>query len=112
MRIVYATFAWLVFTTHVLFGIWLLTGWLFERWEFLYVASLGVWIGSWVVLGYCPLTVLEFWFRSRGGEVMNLRAEFIQYYVWHWLGIRVSNRVIYTSGVFLFFVLVGMSIWS
>lgn len=102
----------IVFLTHVAFGLWLLVGWVFIDWRLLYIASLFVWIGSWVVLGFCPLTYIEFWLRRKVGKNLDLKEEFIHYYTRKFFRIDLPMSAIFVGGMITFGALICLSLMA
>jgi hypothetical protein len=70
-----------VFVIHICFGVYVLTGWLWPAYYAWYWVALGSWIGSWILLGYCPLTRLEFSLRRLYDKTIDPKREIIQYYI-------------------------------
>src|SRR5574343_51922 len=99
-----------IFLAHVAFGLWLLVGWLFVGWQLLYVASLFIWIGSWLILGLCPLTYVEFWLRRKTGQDIDLKEEFIHYYTRKFFRIDLPMPAIFVGGIIVFGVLLYLSL--
>jgi hypothetical protein len=90
------------FWFHVLLGIFILVGWAFPRLKILYIALLLVWMFSWIVLGYCPVTKWEFSLRRKYDKSIDTNAEAIQFYVKKILGKTITSRSVFIGGGIVF----------
>ena len=97
----------LLFVSHCLIGIFILLGWYFSQIKFEYRIFLIVWLLTWLVLGYCPITKLEFFLRSKYDKRIDPNAEAIQYYWYRFFGKNISSKVIFNGGLIVFFIVFG-----
>ena len=95
---------------HVLFGLFCLFGWRYPELSPVHITALVLWIGSWLVLGYCPLTRLEFGLRKKYNPIVDVRAEIITTYIYNFFGIKLSHGVVVGSGLAVFLILLFLSI--
>lgn len=96
----------MIFLIHICFGVYVLIGWLWPEYYEWYYLALGSWISTWLILGYCPLSRLEFSIRRTYDPTINPRREIIQHYIHKFTGAFVPSRVIFSIGLAVFFVLV------
>ena len=94
----------LLFISHCLIGIFILSGWYFFQIKFEYRIFLIIWLLTWIFLGYCPLTKLEFFLRSKYDKRIDPNAEAIQYYWYRFFGKNISSKVIFNGGLIVFFI--------
>lgn len=105
----YDVLANIVFLAHIAFGLWLLVGWLFDEWRLVYLVTLFIWIGSWVFMRHCALTVLEFWLRKKAGVGIDTEEEFIHHYIKKFFGFDIPMPLIFIGGMIAFGVLLCLS---
>lgn len=110
MSRLYIALANLTFLIHVAFGLFCLSGWVIESLQVWYWLALGSWISSWIVLGFCPLTKIEFWLRNCGGDAIDTNEEVIHYYVKKYFGVDLPLMGIYWGGISAFIVLLLLSL--
>ena len=110
MEKVYLWVANLIFTAHVCLGIFFLVGWKFSHLQPLYLTLMIAWIGSWIFLGYCPLSRLEFSIRNKYNANINPYTEIIQHYIHKFLGIKIPSHRIVVAGLIVFSILVFLSL--
>ena len=110
METLYKILANILFVLHIILGLIFLFGWLYPHYRFLYLILLISWPLSWIVLGYCPLTKWELWFRKRLDPSIDTNREFIQYYALRFLNIRLASRNIYIVGLIVFGILLILSL--
>ncbi len=106
----YFWFANLIFAIHIGFGVFLLVGWRVKDIQAVYLLSIVVWIGSWVFLGYCPLSRWEFSLRKKYDPSIDPNREIIQFYLQKILGIQVASQTIVASGIVVCAILVMASL--
>ncbi|MFM7088703.1 MAG: DUF2784 family protein [Candidatus Paceibacterota bacterium] len=100
----------ILFVSHLILGIVILTGWLFPQFKYFYIGLLFFWMGSWLILGYCPPTKWEFLLRKKYNENINPNSEFIQYYMFKFFNKNISSNKIMTGGIVIFSVLLLLTI--
>ena len=99
-----------VVALHVAVAIFILVGWAFRDIQQVYLIVLIAWPLSWVFLGYCPLTKWELLLRRKNDPTINPNTEKIQYLAKKHLGLNIPSRPIFTGGIIVFFVLLGLSV--
>lgn len=102
MKWMYFWIANIIFAAHIALGIFFLTGWYFDQVQLLYVAAMLAWMGSWVVLGYCPVSYWEFWLRNKYNEAINPDTDIIKHYLHLFFGISVTERFVFNTGAVVF----------
>ena len=110
MRKIDILFADLFFIFHCLFGVFLLVGWFFPRIKFIYLTALILWLSSWLILGYCPLTKWEFMLRRKYNKDINPNDEAIQYYMKKFFNKNISAKAIFTVGLIAFIIFTGLTL--
>jgi hypothetical protein len=95
----------IIFSIHLLYGVFLIFGWLVPQAKVMYITCLLLWIGSWVVLGYCPLSRWEFVLRKSYDESIDDSTEIIQFYLYKFFGKEISSEIIFCIGIGVFCVL-------
>jgi hypothetical protein len=73
---------------------------------------MSTWIGSWIFLGYCPLSKWEFTLRNKYDKTIDPNREIIQHYLEKFMGIKVPSKKIIFWGIFVYIILLGLSIWK
>lgn len=82
------------------FAFYALLGWLFPSLKYVYFFALLSWLGSWIILGYCPLTKWEFLLRRHYDPLVDVNHEIIRYRLKKHLNVEVSHaRVLLAGGV-------------
>lgn len=109
MRKVNIFIANLIFVLHCLIGVFILSGWYFSQIKFEYRVFLFVWLLSWLILGYCPVTKWEFILRRKYDKSIDPNTEAIQYYWNKFFGKKISSKLIFNVGLIAFFVLFGVT---
>ena len=112
MRYVYFWTANAIFVIHFLLGIFFILGWQLTQYHLLYWLLMSAWIGSWIFLGYCPLSKWEFTLRSKYDKTIDPNREIIQHYLEKVTGIKVPSKKIIFWGVVVYFILLSLSIWK
>ena len=112
MKWLYVWTANLIFIIHFCLGVFFLIGWNFPKYHFVYWFLMSSWIGSWIFLGYCPLSKWEFTLRNKYDKTINPNREIIQHYLEKFTGIKVPSKTIITCGILVYFVLLSLSIWK
>lgn len=100
----------LISVLHLIFGLFLMIGWQYSEVKIVYLTCLIMWIGSWIILGYCPLTKWEFMLRNKYGSKIDPDTEIIQYYFHKCFKIRLRTEIIFILGILLFFILFYLGI--
>lgn len=101
-RIKYHVFANIVFLFHILVVFIILFGWYFSSLRLIYVCVLFATLLSEILLGYCPLTKLEFDFRKKLIPNLNYDYSFLSYYVYQLTNINVPGKYVrYPAIIFL-----------
>jgi len=95
----------IIFIIHCLFLVFLLIGWYFPQIKYEYLLVLSLWISSWLLLGYCPITKYEFSLRRKYNKNINPNNEAIQYYLNKFFKIKISEKAIFTSGLIFLIIL-------
>ncbi len=84
----------LIFFSHILLGAFYLIGWYFSEIQTIYFILMSLWIGSWIFLGYCPLSKLEFSLRRQYDESIDENREILQYYIEKIFKYKVPSKII------------------
>lgn len=100
-----------IFVLHVALAIFYLTGWMFPKIRAIYLFLMILWPLSWIVLGYCPPTKWEFSLRHKYDPSIDPNAEAIQYYVYKILGVKLSERKVFTFGLVVYVILIALSLY-
>lgn len=101
-KIKYHIFANVVFLFHVLVVFIILFGWYFPTLKLVYICILLVTLLSEILLGYCPLTKLEFDLRKKLIPSLNYDYSFLSYYIYRLFHINVPGKYIrYPAIIFL-----------
>ncbi len=108
MKFVYRFLANLIFIFHILYGLFLLVGWMIPEIRVAYLPLLIIWPLSWILLGYCPLTKIEFFLRRKYNQNLDPDTEIIRHYLYEVFKIKASTPTIFTIGLLVFAVLLGL----
>lgn len=92
--------------THILLAIFILIGWVFPNIALYYRLTLFLWFGSWVFLGYCPLTKWELLLRKKSDPDIDINTEIIQLYTKKFFKKNISSNAILLGGLVVFSILV------
>jgi hypothetical protein len=90
--------------------VFIIVGWYFSQIKFVYLAVLAVWLASWLLLGYCPITKWEFLLRRKYNKDINPNDEAIQYYIYKFFKKKISARAIFTGGLVVFVILTALTL--
>lgn len=110
MRKLHLVIANILFVLHCLVGVVILIGWYFPEIKIFYISLLIAWIGSWIFLGYCPITKWEFLLRRKYDNTIDPNAEAIKYYMYKFFKKDISSRLIFIGGLVVFFVALVLSL--
>jgi hypothetical protein len=102
----------LIFVFHFIFGLFLIFGWMYPNLKILHLICLFLWIGSWIILDYCPLTKWEFKLRNILDKTFDHNAEIIQFYIYRFTGHKVESKLIFGLGFVVFIVLLYLNIYE
>ena len=91
-------------------GAVILIGWKFPQFKLIYVILLLVWIGSWIFLGYCPITKWEFLLRRKYDKSIDPNAEAIKYYMYKFFNKDIPSKTIFTIGIIIFVIVLVLSL--
>jgi hypothetical protein len=104
------------FVIHLLFIIFVLTGWMVYRWRRIHLAAVLLIVFSWFFLGiwygwgFCPLTEWHWQILRRAGQ-WNLPSSYVAYLVQRTTGMNVQgNWIDILTGTLAFAALV-LSVW-
>jgi hypothetical protein len=109
------TYTWAansIFILHIVVALFLLLGWMWRDIQPFYLGLLVAWPLSWIFLGYCPLTKWELLLRKKFDPAINPNTEKIQYMCKKYFNTDVPSRFVYVGGITVFFILLGLSVWS
>lgn len=96
----------LIFFTHFLLGLFLVSGWYFDTFSLLYMLALILTLVSQIIFGYCILSKWEFNLRKKADPGLNYDYAYVSYYTYKFLKIHISAKYIkWTSIVFLMLML-------
>lgn len=101
-----------IFIFHFTFGLFLVFGWQFQNLKTIHLISLILWIGSWIVLDYCPLTKWEFKLRKILDDNFDHNAEIIQFYIYRFTKYKVPSQVIFSVGLLVFTILLYLNLYQ
>lgn len=110
VKLAYYWIANLIFFSHFALGVYYLVGWQWKEYHLIYWILMTAWIGSWLTLGYCPLSRAEFSLRKRYDSAIDPNREIIQYYIQKFFGILIPSKVIIFWGLIVYILLLSLSL--
>lgn len=110
MKFAYYWIANIIFFLHVVLGVYYLVGWQWKQYHVIYWLLITALIGSWLILGYCPLSKAEFSIRKKYDSTIDPNREIIQYYLQKIFGVFIPSKTIIFYGVVVSVVLISLSV--